>query len=257
MSDDDDEVVRADSNDGVVTGPEVLTDEQMDSVSALSKDNVYVRQSKWKTFRELPAGQKWPFFAQHFLLAALAVALAVFVVVSLAVTYAAKAPDPYFSVEGLGMQNHSATFNGIRDGFVEHEGLTDRRLIKFEGDLSVNGNGYDDDSAKVLVMVSAGDINAFVSTRRQFPLLHRRGYVSKLQDGLTKEQMRSLGVKGALVDSSGKRTDDPAKAFGLDLSKSQVWVGESKLPRDCVFGLANLKSGSKYARDFVDYLDFV
>ena len=37
----------------------VLTQEQQDAVAALASTNVYAKQSKFKTFRELPPKDKW------------------------------------------------------------------------------------------------------------------------------------------------------------------------------------------------------
>ena len=45
----------------------VLTQEQQDAVAALASTNVYAKQSKFKTFRELPPKDKWPYFKQNFL----------------------------------------------------------------------------------------------------------------------------------------------------------------------------------------------
>ena len=38
----------------------VLTQEQQDAVAALASTNVYAKQAKFKTFRELPTKDKWP-----------------------------------------------------------------------------------------------------------------------------------------------------------------------------------------------------
>jgi len=53
-----------------------LSDKQLSAVADLAKTNVYARQSKWKTFRELPNKDKLPFFVQHFLVGTVAVVAA-------------------------------------------------------------------------------------------------------------------------------------------------------------------------------------
>ena len=84
-----------------------FTDEQKDAIATLAIHNQYARQSKWTTFRELPARDKWPFFVQHFLIGTIAVIVAVAVAVSLVCTIVFKAPDPELSVVGVNMNGYS------------------------------------------------------------------------------------------------------------------------------------------------------
>ena len=85
----------------------VLSDEQKAAVSELSETNVYAKQSKLKTFRELPASEKWPYFKDNFLTYAIVAVLAVGIAASFGISYAIKAPDPVLSFEGVNMSRCS------------------------------------------------------------------------------------------------------------------------------------------------------
>lgn len=230
-----------------------LSQEQKDAIGVLASRNVYAKQSKWKTFRELPPHDKWPFFVQHFLLGVAAVVVALVVAVSLLVTFLTKAPDALLSVQGVGMAKYSTSFDELRDGFMRQNDIKDNRLVLIDGSMSISGDGYTDDSAKIMTMVTAGQINVMVSNKHDFATLHERGYISKPDQVLTASQLRDL--KDALVDAHGSPVSDPAKAVGLDLSKSATWVARG-LPRDAILGFSNVQSGTTYPRRFVTYLRF-
>lgn len=238
----------------------------MQSVAALADENVYTKQSKWTTLRGLRGGERWTYFKQHFLIGTIAIVVAVAVVVSLVVTWATRAPDPDLSVVVVNARQNasesasgqvSASLDRLGDGFVKHAGLGDRRLVSIDGTMTVGTNSYTDDSAKIMTMISAGQINAIASPRGTFGKLNQRSYISPLKDSLSGSQIRRLGAAGALVDKSGKPTNAINKAVGLDLSQSKVWSREGALPNGYVLGMANVSNGAAdYVRQFVDYLDF-
>lgn len=230
-----------------------LSEEQKNAISVLASHNVYAKQSKWKTFRELPAHDRWPFFVQHFLLGTLAVATALAVVISLLVTFLTKAPDPVLSVQAIDMGNDSVAFNKLRDGFLKQEKIKDNRLVHVDGSLSLGDGQSIDDSTKIMTMVTAGQINMMVADKADFATLHQRGYISKPSEVLTSAQLRQ--VADALVDAHGKAVKDPSVAVGLDLSKSGAWTALG-LPRDAVIGFSNVQSGKTYPQRFVRYLRF-
>ncbi|PST48252.1 hypothetical protein COO72_08560 [Bifidobacterium callitrichos] len=271
-------------------GGGALSDEQQRSIAALAAENTYVRQSKWTTFRELPMADKWPFFVQHFLVGTIAVVVAVALAVSLAVTLLTKPPKPELTVAGIGMGEYSAQLDELKTGFVKAEKIDDGRLIDIDGSFTIampsgesdgdsgdsgdSLNPYTDDSAKLMAMVSAGDINMIVADRATFAELAHRGLIGKVADAETDDAaFARLAAAGALVDKRGEpvagasSSDDAAAAgtaYGLALSKSATWSGAAGaagvkgLPDDAVIGFANVTDASRAsrARDFVTYLRF-
>lgn len=229
-----------------------LTDEQREAIATLACANVYAKQSKWKTFRELDRHDKWPFFVQHFLLGTVAAAVALAVVVAVAVTFFTKPPDPLISVQGVDMPGNSAKLDELNAGFRRQAGIADKRLVQIDDSLSIS-NGYADDSAKIMAMVSAGQINMLFSSTKNFAELVGRGYVAKPAAVLSAQQLAALS--GALVDAHGKPVADPAKAVGLNLSQSRIWAA-CGLPSDAILGFSNVTSGKNYPRRFVKYLRF-
>lgn len=247
-------------NESLESGPRAseeyqFTDEQKDAIATLASKNVYTKQSKWKTFRELPTQDKWPFFVQHFLLATVAIIAAIAIVISLVVTYVTKDPDPVLAVQGLGMPKYSKQFTRIKQGFLKQEKIDDERLVDINGDMSIAGDGYTDDSAKIMTMVTAGQINMMFASKMTFTELNTRGYISKPKDVLSAKQLATLETDAVLVDAKGNAVTNAKKAVGLDLSKSKVWKAQG-LPDDAILGFSNVKNGKQYPRDFVAYLKF-
>ncbi|MDN6553648.1 MAG: hypothetical protein L0K48_01495 [Bifidobacterium mongoliense] len=85
-----------------------LNERQRDAIDVLASHNAYAAQSKWKTLRELPRKERWPFFVQHFLLATSAILVALIVVISLAVSFLTKPPTPLLAVQGIGMSRYAS-----------------------------------------------------------------------------------------------------------------------------------------------------
>ncbi|KAA8815398.1 hypothetical protein EMB92_09420 [Bifidobacterium callitrichos] len=279
-----------DDQQSQTNGGGALNDEQQSSIAALAAENTYVKQSKWKTLRELPAADKWPFFVQHFLVGTIAVVVTIAFVVSLAVTWLTRPPQTELSVAGIGMGEYSAQLDELKTGFVKAEKIDDDRLIDIDGSFTIampggsgtasptgssNGstNSYTDDSAKLMTMVSAGDVNMIVADKATFAELVHRGLIGKVSDVEKGDAaLGKLAAAGALVDKKGEpiagtsSSDDAAaagKAYGLALSKSATWsgagvAGGKGLPDDAVIGFANVVDAThaSRARDFVTYLRF-
>lgn len=259
-----------DRNDGGAPG-----DEQKGSIAALAAENTYAKQSKWRTLRELPAADKWPYFAQHFLIGTVAVVAVIAVVVSLAVTMLTRPPQAELSVAGVGMGEYTAQLDELKRGFVKAEGIDDERLVDVDGSFALadkSGNSYTDDSAKLMTMVSAGDITMIIADKATFAELVHRGLIGKISAAETDTAaLDRLAAAGALVDAKGEPIDTAdvdgtsssgsgsvSKAYGLDLSESSMWTGIKGLPDDAVIGFANVSdpTHASRARDLVDYLKF-
>lgn len=288
-------------------GGGALSDEQQRSIAALAAENRYVKQSKWTTLRELPMADKWPFFVQHFLVGTIAVVVAVALAAALAVTLLTRPPKPELTVAGIGMSEYSAQLDELKVGFVKAEKIDDDRLIDIDGsfmlampsgesdgDSSDTGdagdvasseetdaagrsddslNSYTDDSAKLMAMVSGGDINMIIADKATFAELVQRRLIGKVADVEKSAALDELAKSGALVDAKGEPVSggggsaDAAalagKAYGLALSRSVTWSGAGAasvkgLPDDAVIGFANVTDAThaSRARDFVTYLRF-
>ncbi|WEV64209.1 hypothetical protein [Bifidobacterium sp. ESL0732] len=232
-----------------------LSADQRAAISGLAKDNVYVKQSKWTTFRQLPAGQKGSFFVQHFLLGTVLVVVALVVVISLVVTYLTKPPTPVFTLEAVNMRENSQQISALKDGFVKYDNVKDARLVSFDSSLNVGRNSYTDDSPKIMTQMSAGQINAMISDRKTMATLNKRGLVNKPADVLSASELKHYLDMGVLVDAKGNPATSAKDALCFDLSRSQTWKAKG-LPSAALFGFANVRNGKDHPRAFVRYLDF-
>lgn len=232
-----------------------LNADQLTAISGLAKDNVYVKQSKWTTFRQLPAGQKGSFFVQNFLLGTVAIIAAVVIVISLVVTYLTKPPTPVFTLEAVNMHQDSAQISALKDGFVKYDNIKDSRLIDFGSDLHIAKNSYADDSAKIMTQISAGQINATVSDKKTIATLYKRGLVNKPSEVLSASEIKHYLDMGVLVDARGNPATSAKTAVAFDLSRSQTWKAKG-LPESAIFGFANVNNGKDHPRAFARYLDF-
>lgn len=232
-----------------------LSADQRAAISGLAKDNVYVKQSKWITFRQLPASQKGAYFVQHFLLGTVVVVVALVVVISLVVTYLTKPSTPVFTLEAVNMRENSQQISALKDGFVKYDNVKDARLVSFDSSLTVGRNSYTDDSPKIMTQISAGQINAVISDKKTMATLNKRGLVNKPADVLTASELKRYLDMGVLVNAKGDPATGAKDALCFDLSRSQTWKAKS-LPGDALFGFANVKNGKDHPRAFVRYLDF-
>ncbi|KFI50315.1 hypothetical protein [Bifidobacterium biavatii] len=234
-----------------------FTDEQKDAIATLASSNVYAKQSKWKTFRELPADQKWPFFVQNFLLnTAIAVGAAA-LVIAIVCTVAFKGPDPDISIAGFNMADSADQCDQLKTKFVKNQNIDDERLVSINCSyLLTDGNGYTDDSAKIMAMVTAGQINMVVADKDTFAMLVERGYVTPLNKVERSAELTQQAADGVLVDKKGEATDDASKAQGLDLAKSATWSGTDGLPDDMLIGVSNVTAGTDHVRAFIKFLKF-
>ncbi|MFT9009184.1 MAG: hypothetical protein ABF489_05310 [Bifidobacterium sp.] len=229
-----------------------LTPEQLDAVAALAKNNRYAKQSSWKTLKELPLKQRMSFFVEHFLAAIIAIAIALALIIAFIVSYVTKAPDPELTVQGFDMSNYSGQFDTLRNEFVSSQGLKDKRLVDVAGDMDILTNASSDDSAKVLAMVSAGQINVVFGNKANFASLNKRGLVSSVKSVLGKTGMEKYA--SAWVDAKGAHTTDASKVVGLDLSHARKWKSAG-LPDNIYIGFSNVEKTKTYARHFIAFLD--
>ncbi|BDR52339.1 hypothetical protein KIM372_02460 [Bombiscardovia nodaiensis] len=233
-----------------------LSQSQEEAVESLAQSNVYTQQSKWSTFRQLPAGQRWSFFYQHFLLGTIGVLVAIVIVASLVVTWLTKPPTPVLTVQAFNMSRYADQLASLQKDFVKQEGLKDGRLIDVDASMALDSKAAMDDSAKALTMISAGQINMIIAPRETFSIACKRGYVSKPAESLTKSQLAQVEAAGALVDAQGKPTTDSKAAQGLDLSRAATWKAKSGLPEGAILAFSNVNSGKDYPQQFVNFLKF-
>ncbi|WEV46941.1 hypothetical protein OZX62_01180 [Bifidobacterium sp. ESL0690] len=249
----DDKGDESDTHSGVDTTQ--LNADQRAAISGLAKDNVYVKQSKWTTFRELPAGQKGTYFVQNFLLGTVVVVVALVIAISLVVTYLTKPPTPVFTLEAVNMHQDSEQISALKDEFVKYDNVKDARRVSFGSSLNIGKNSYADDSPKIMTQVAAGQINAMVSDKKTITTLYKRGLVNKPSEVLTASELKRYLNMGVLVDAKDKPATSAEDAIAFDLSRSQTWKAKS-LPSDALFGFSNIKNGKDHPRAFVRYLDF-
>ena len=204
----------------------VLTQEQQDAVAALASTNVYAKQSKFKTFRELPPKDKWPYFKQNFLTDVLIIIAVVGLVLAFVISYVTKGPEAELSLEGVDMAEYSEQIDALGADFV-----------------------------KTLAMVSAGQINMIVAETDIFAEVNDRGDITKPEEVMSAADLEQ--VKDALVDAKGNPVSDVNDAVGFDLSHSKTWTSMKGLPKEgVVLGFSNITESKDMPIQFVEYLQF-
>lgn len=168
-------------------------------------------------------------------------------------SYATKAPDAELTVQGFDMSNYSKQFDTLRNEFVSSQGLKDERLVDVAGDMDILTNASSGDSAKVLAMVSAGQINVVFGNKANFTSLNKRGLVSSVKTVLGTSGMKKYA--SAWVDAKGTHTTDSSKVAGLDLSHAKRWKSAG-LPDNIYIGFSNVEKTKTYAKQFIAFLDF-
>lgn len=239
-----------------------LSAEQKAAVAGLAAENVYTSQSKWRTFRELPANKKWWFFKQHFLLPTVAIVAALALIIGYVVTVVTRGPDPELSVVSINLKDYTEPMERLKAGFVEAEKIDDERLVDLTASLSIDESGSSmmDDSMKLVAQMTAGQINASISDLSGLAMLVERGDVSKPLDALGRKTCAKLAEQGALVDKNGKTVDSDnlARARALDLSKAARWAAIDGMPDEAYFMVGNVvdDAAKERVKQFVDYLYF-
>ena len=264
-----------------------LSQEQLDAVADLARTNEYAKQSKWKTLRELPNGEKLPFFVQHFLIATIAIVAAIAVVISLVVFYLTRPPDAKLTVATFGLSNYDEQLQSLRADFAAAHPDQDERIFTVDafsitdradtgasasasasasdgsgdtsgdmtgvGNSAMLGNSYLDDSAKLSVRMAAGEINTLAASRDMFTELIRRNAVNDLSAVLDVDRIAALGDAVVYADSLDPALDHTP--IGLDLGRSTTWTAKG-LPDDAIFGFGNVTRGTEWPLAFVDFLKF-
>lgn len=239
----------------------VFTDEQLEAIAGLARENTYAKQSKWKTLRELPAKDKWPFFVQHFLGAIVAVVAVVAVVIVFVVNLVTSPPEPQLYIAGVNMaQEYTEAVESLEQRFVSEQGL-DPELVTYDANFTIaedgTGGGMVDGSSRLLTMATAGQVNTIITDEETFQKLSISGLVSPLDDVLPAEQVDALEAEGITIEAdTGSLEGGETDAMGLSLDRSPVWE-DSGLPEGTVLAFSNVsETGVEYPRAFVDFLDF-
>ena len=184
----------------------VLTQEQQDAVAALASTNVYAKQSKFKTFRELPPKDKWPYFKQNFLTDVLIIIAVVGLVLAFVISYVTKGPEAKLSLEGVDMAEYSEQIDALGADFVKTQGIEDERLVRTDASIAIGENAAQDGSASLTARVSAGQINMIVAETDIFAEVNDRGDITKPAEVMSAADLEQ--VKDALVDVKGNPVSD-------------------------------------------------
>ena len=233
-----------------------LSDEQKAAVAELSRSNVYAKQSKWKTLHELPMAEKWPYFKENFLSYAVIIAVVVVIVTAFGVSYLTKGPRAELSVEGINMGGYSDQLDRLGSDFVKAEKISDSRLVQMDTSISLgDSENTQDGSARLLAMVSAGQINMIVAETDIFAEVNDRGDITKPAEVMRAADLEQ--VKDALVDAKGNPVSDVNDAVGFDLSHSKTWTSMKGLPKEgVILGFSNITESKDMPIQFVEYLQF-
>ncbi|WP_432623979.1 hypothetical protein [Bifidobacterium sp.] len=235
-----------------------LSDEQKAAVAELAETNVYTKQSKFKTFRELPMGKKWSYFKENFLTYTIVVVLVVGIATVFGVSYLTKAPDPVLAFEGINMSDYSDQLDSLGADFAKSEGIKDSRLVSMDTSVSLTGTASgsgQDGSTKLLAMVSAGQVNVIAADAKTFAAVNRRDEITKPSEVMDAAALER--IKDSLVDAKGKPVSDVNKAVGFDLSKSATWTSMKGLPdKDVILGFSNITKDKDVPIKFINYLRF-
>lgn len=252
------------SNDAgrhVGDGEYQLSEDQLDAVATLASSNVYARQSKWRTFRELPAGQRWAYFRQHFLAGVVVAAVLVALAGSLLGTMLFHGPDPVVGIQAINMQDDAARIDRLKAGFVKAEHLDDDRLVDAGATMLITadgstGSGMMDDSSKLMAMTAAKQIQVLIAPGDDAGMLVKRNLFVPAKDVLTTAQLAA--VQGSLLGKDGKPVTDPSEAWMLDLSGSEVWDGLGGASEHAVMAFCNVtdQDDLDWVVRFFDYLRF-
>ena len=221
----------------------VLTQEQQDAVAALASTNVYAKQSKFKTFRELPPKDKWPYFKQNFLTDVLIIIAVVGLVLAFVISYVTKGPEAELSLEGVDMAEYSEQIDALGADFVKTQGIEDERLVRTDASIAISENAAQDGSASLTARVSAGQINMIVAETDIFAEVNDRGDITKPAEVMSAADLEQ--VKDTLV------------AVGFDLSHSKTWTSMKGLPKEgVILGFSNITESKDMPIQFVEYLQF-
>ena len=142
------------------------------------------------------------------------------------------------------------------DVFVKAEKISDSRLVQMDTSISLgDSENTQDGSARLLAMVSAGQINMIVTDADTFAEVNNRGDITKPAEIMGEAQLER--IRDSLVDAKGNPVTDVKKAVGFDLSKSKVWKSVKGLPQQqMILGFSNVTKSKEMPVRFVEYLRF-
>ena len=117
------------------------------------------------------------------------------------------------------------------------------------------GGNAQDDSTKLLAMVSAGQVNMIASDAKTFAEVNRRGEITKPSEVMDAAELER--IKDSLVNAKGEPVSDIDKAVGFDLSRSATWTSTKGLPdKGVILGFGNVTKNKDVPASFIAYLRF-
>lgn len=271
-----------------------LSQEQLDAVADLARTNEYAKQSKWKTLRELPNGEKLSFFVQHFLIATIAIVAAIAVVISLVVFYLTRPPDAKLTVATFGLSNYDEQLQSLRADFAAAHPDQDERIFAVDAFSITSRASAGDSAGSVSPSASAsasasngtgdgsGDMtgvgnsamlgNSYLDDSAKLSARMAAGEINTL--AATRDMFAELNRRNAVNDLSAVLDADRITALGdavvyadsldptldhtpigLDLGRSATWKAKG-LPDDAILGFGNVTKGTEWPLAFVDFLKF-
>lgn len=260
-----------------------LSKEQLSAVADLARTNTYANQSKWDTLRQLPKGERFPYFIQHFLLGVVAVVAAIAVVIGMIVFYLTRPPATKLYVASFGMAEYSQQMSDLQGAFTAAHPEEDPRVFTIDttfvltstaspsasADASASasssasdstgtsgsllGGAYLDDSAKLAAMMASGEINTVIATRPLFAQMVDRNNINDASVVLDANRLAALD--DAVVYADDLNASAAHTPVGLDLGRSATWKAKG-LPDGAILGFGNVSQGTQWPLAFVDFLDF-
>ena len=89
-----------------------LSQDQIRLISELAKHSEYENRSKWSTFLSLPAGARWVYFKEHFLVGTAIVAAFIALAAVIGFHVIARPPTPKLYVAGYNLPHRSNRCSG-------------------------------------------------------------------------------------------------------------------------------------------------
>ena len=221
---------------------------------------MYAKQSKFKTFRELPPKDKWPYFKQNFLTDVLIIIAVVGLVLAFVISYVTKGPEAELSLEGVDMAEYSEQIDALGADFVKTQGIEDERLVRTDASIAISENAAQDGSASLFLIsiLSQAHNQQLVMTVAEtdiFAEVNDRGDITKPAEVMSAADLEQ--VKDALVDAKGNPVSDVNDAVGFDLSHSKTWTSMKGLPKEgVILGFSNITESKDMPIQFVEYLQF-
>ena len=142
------------------------------------------------------AGYYWYYYKWFYILAAGAVILAIFIGITI---NEQMNREIVLHLTMVNANGYAMDQTDYFDRFLKAYGYSDRAELEIEGNLSVNLDGSDVQSANTLQLLAAnfisGDIDVFLSDPELFKMESDKKALLDLEDILTKEQLASISER--------------------------------------------------------------